>query len=84
MNIIPPAPILPITDKDGIMSQIFRTWVQLVSNSTVIIGSGSPEGVVSANQGRQYMDSSGIAGAILYIKRDPDIGGDTKQGWILV
>jgi hypothetical protein len=30
------------------------------------------------------MADDGVAGSILYIKRDTDIGGDNKQGWILV
>jgi hypothetical protein len=83
-NIVPPNPQQPITDDLGIMQQVFRTWANEITRLDLIIGSGSPEGVVSAIQGRQYMDSSGTAGAILYIKRDAAIAGDDKDGWILV
>jgi hypothetical protein len=65
------------------MAQEFRTWTQSITNQSVIIGTGSPEGVIEAVQGSSYMDDAGIAGAVLYIKRDNDIGGDRTQGWIL-
>ena len=47
-------------------------------------GSGSPESVIEAKPRTLYMDTAGTAGSILYIKRDADISGDRKQGWILV
>jgi len=55
-----------------------------VNAMTIIIGTGSPEGVVEARRTRQYMDSTGVAGAILYIKQVNDIAGNRKNGWILV
>jgi hypothetical protein len=82
--IIPPNQGQPIVDKFGMMSQVFRAWTQGVSKLEILDGAGSPEGVVSARQRTLYMDTAGTAGAILYIKRDTDVGGDTKQGWILV
>lgn len=84
MNIVPPIATQPIIEADGSMTIPFRTWTQLINNLQIIIGTGSPEGVVDAGQGRQYMDDMGLAGTILYVKRDTDIGGDPKQGWILV
>lgn len=51
-----------------------------VNKSTILTGSGSPEGVVEANPEVLYMDTSGTAGNILYIKKTGT--GDT--GWILV
>lgn len=83
-NINPPSPVRPVVDENGGMSQEFRVWTQLITRLDLIVGTGSPEGVVSAEQGREYMDDSGVAGAIKYIKRDSDIGGDDKLGWILV
>ena len=83
-NIIAPNAQQPVTDDLGIMLQVFRTWANAITQLDLIVGAGSPEGVVSATQGRQYMDSSGTAGAILYIKRDAAIAGDSTQGWILV
>ena len=74
----------PITEK-GVMTQVMRVFTTQVTESGLLIGTGSPEGVVKANQGREYMDDAGTAGAIKYIKRDPDDGlGDTSKGWILV
>lgn len=61
-----------------------RRWFELVTQLDILTGTGSPEGVIEAKQKRLYMDESGTAGSILYIKRDADIGGDRSQGWILV
>jgi len=81
-----PVPVLnfPIVDKGGIPAADFARWITQVTNNDIIIGTGSPEGVVDATVGRQYMDDSGSAGSILYIKKLADIGGDITQGWILV
>ena len=76
--------VQPIVKTDGTMEQAFRTWTLLVNLSIMLDGAGSPEGVVEALPKQLYMDTAGTAGAILYIKRDADVGGDTSQGWILV
>ena len=76
-------PKLPIT-KDNMMLDRFFNWMLNVSNLSMLTGTGSPEGVVSARPERLYMDTAGAAGAILYIKRDADIGGNRSLGWILV
>lgn len=55
-----------------------------LANLSIITGSGSPEGVIEAAATRLYMNTAGVAGSILYIKRDDDVGGDRTQGWILV
>lgn len=83
MSYIPPTPTLPIVDSDGKMSQEFLLWTQLVS-SPILIGSGSPEGFQKADVSTLYMDTSGVTGSILYIKRDTDVGGDSSKGWILI
>jgi hypothetical protein len=66
------------------MEQVFRSWTQSVSKLGIIVGTGSPEGVVSAIQTTLYMDDSGSSGSILYIKRDASIAGDDSQGWVAV
>lgn len=83
-SITPPDANRSILNDDGTMEQSFRSWTYNVTRLSLIIGTGSPEGVVSALQGSQYMDDAGTAGAIKYIKRDDNIGGDTSQGWVLV
>ena len=59
-------------------------WIEDITKevnlNTPIQGSGSPEGVVDADPTQRYMDTSGSAGSILYIKQSGS--GDT--GWILV
>ena len=83
-SITPPDANRPILNDDGTMEQSFRSWTGNVTRLALIIGTGSPEGAVPALQGSQYMDDAGTAGAIKYIKRDDNIGGDTSQGWILI
>lgn len=73
-----------VVDESGMMTPEFQRWVTQITNTDIIIGTGSPEGVVSATVGREYMDDTGTAGSIKYIKRDADIAGDTTKGWILV
>jgi len=59
-------------------------WTQNVTKLGILTGSGSPENAVEAEITQQYMDTAGVAGSILYIKRDADISGDRTRGWILV
>ena len=47
-------------------------------------GTGSPEAVLAAIQGKRYRDINGTAGSIMYVKNLDDISGDTTQGWVLV
>ncbi len=77
-------PLNKIVDENGFMTPSFLTWVNLVTNLQIITGTGSPEGVVTAEVPALYMDDGGAAGSILFIKRDGDIAGDRSKGWILV
>lgn len=77
-------PTVPVVDKEGRANKQLRDFFLEVANTALIIGAGSPEGVVDAAQGREYMDDAGITSAIKYIKRDADIAGDRSLGWILV
>ena len=83
-TISPTIPTQPIVEQTGRPTQQFRTFMLQVEQRGLIIGTGSPEGVVEAEQGQEYMDDAGTAGSIKYIKRDADISGDKSQGWILV
>ena len=74
----------PLLKEDGSPAAQLNSWFKIMTDRALIIGTGSPESVVEANQGALYMDDAGTAGAILYIKRDADIAGDKTQGWILV
>lgn len=49
-----------------------------------VTGTGSPEGVVAAKQGKRYRDITGTASNIMYVKNLDDIAGDEKDGWILI
>jgi len=74
----------PVLEQDGTTGQEMRSWAQLLTDRALIIGTSTPEGVITAPQGSMFMDDAGTAGSILYVKRDADIAGDKKLGWILV
>lgn len=74
----------PIVDHRGYPQEQFRVFLLQVQELGLIIGTGSPEGVVEAEQGVEYMDENGTAGTIKYIKRDAHVGGDRSLGWILI
>jgi hypothetical protein len=74
----------PIIEDDMTMIQRFRTWANAMTRVAPLDGVGSPEGVIEALPTQTYMDTTGAAGSIYYIKRDADIGGDRRLGWILV
>lgn len=78
-------PVQPIVNERREPSNEFNAWIQVMTNRTLFIGTGSPEAVVSSLAGAIYMNDAGTAGSILYVKRDDDDGaGDTTIGWILV
>lgn len=74
----------PITDGNGVMSDPFQRWVNQVTRLDLIVGTGSPEGVIEAQIGREYMDDTGLAGAVKFIKQLPDIGGNRTLGWVAI
>jgi len=75
---------IPIVDDNGIMQDHFRAFTIQVTGYGMIVGTGTPEASVEALPGRLYMDDAGVAGSILYVKRDAHIGGDKTKGWVLV
>tara|TARA_R110000744_G_scaffold356654_3_gene463421 strand:+ start:254 stop:505 length:252 start_codon:yes stop_codon:yes gene_type:complete len=83
MNVIA-SPDAKLSDANGYSTARTRIWLDQVTSLQIISAAGSPEGSQAADQTRLYMDNTGTAGNILYIKRDADIGGDTTKGWILV
>ena len=74
----------PITLENRTMSDEFRTWTLVVNGSLPIVGTGSPEGVVRAQQYALYLDSAGTTGTTQYRKMLTSIAGDKTQGWILM
>lgn len=69
---------------NSLMTQDFYTFIQAVGNSIPIVGTGSPEGVITATQRAFYIDEAGSAGSVLYVKKLNDIGGNKSLGWVLV
>jgi len=74
--------ISPVVDKEGKALQVLQLFSEDVARLATIIGTGSPEGVVEALEGQEYMDRTGLPGAVKYIKQLPDIGGNRKLGWV--
>lgn len=69
----------PIVDEQLRPLQNLQVFSEQVAALAFLTGSGSPEGVVSARQLRQYMDTDT---GDTYIKRVDDVGGDTTLGWV--
>ncbi len=83
-RIVPLTTTRPIVEQDATLSVEAREWTQAITDQAIIIGTGSPEGAIEANQTGLFMNDAGTTGSILYIKRDADILGDTTKGWVLV
>jgi hypothetical protein len=79
-----PSASIPIVEVSGNMTQTFRTWTSAVTKGLIIIGIGSPEGVLIGDQGQEYMDETGALGSIKYIKQLREIGGDSSLGWVAI
>ncbi|MHC4648674.1 MAG: hypothetical protein ACYTBJ_24725 [Planctomycetota bacterium] len=60
-------------------AEYIEEMTKRVNLNTPIVGTGSPEGVVTANPTQKYMDTAGTAGNISYIKQS----GTGSTGWIL-
>ena len=88
VDIINPDSNRPIVVDDSSMHDLFRDWTRFITDEvnkrSLLFGTGSPEGVVEAVKGREYMDESGTASNIKYIKKTDDVAGDRKNGWILI
>lgn len=83
-RIVQPSSDRPAVNEDGSPSTQVNSWFREITNQAVIVGTGSPEGVIEAPQASSYMDDAGVAGAICYIKRDADVSGDKTMGWVLI
>lgn len=75
----------PVVENDGALTLQSRTAFRQVFDRLLIIGSGSPEGVVEANQGASYMDEDAAIGSIFYLKqKDADGLGNRANEWKLI
>lgn len=75
----------PLIDRhNGFATDQFRIFLSQVIERGLIIGDGSPDGVIEAQQGVEYMDQTGIAGSVKWIKQQADIGGDKSLGWVAI
>ena len=84
IRVIQPSSDRALIEEDGTPTQQANSWFKTITDRSIIIGKGSPEAAVEANNGSMYMDSTGATGSVLYIKRDADVSGDKTKGWFLV
>lgn len=78
-------PTHPITNRNNAKPlDHFRIFLLEVQQRGLLIGNGSPDGAVEAQQGVEYMDENGIAGSVKWIKQKADIGGDRSLGWVAI
>jgi len=75
---------LPIINNEGLMTDIFQSWVVRMTNLDLMVGTGSPEGIIVSEVGREYLDTNGSAGSVKFIKQKADIAGDRSKGWVAV
>ena len=73
-----------IVNDDGTPTNVFLQYLLKVSESVVIVGTGSPEGVLEAPQYTLYVDESNPSTPVTYRKMSPHIGGNRKNGWAVV
>jgi len=74
-----------ITGSDiGYAIEPFKTFLLEVTQRGLLIGTGSPLGVIEAQQGVEYMDETGAAGSVKWIKQLADVGGDKSLGWVAI
>ena len=83
-DIVQPDADAQIVNTSGRMTDEMQVWANQVTALDLLIGTGSPEGVIEATVGREYMDDSGAPGAVKFIKQLADIGGDRTQGWVAI
>ena len=83
-NIVEPDAGSPIIDVEGRMTDEFQRYINQMTKLDLIVGTGSPEGVIEATVGREYLDDAGLVGAVKFIKQLADIGGDRTQGWVAI
>ena len=62
------------------MAEFIDAITLQVNQNIPISGTGSPEGVVTAQPFKQYLDTAAAAGSNLYIKKT----GSDENGWQLV
>ena len=62
------------------MAEFIEALTLQVNQNIPISGTGSPEGVVTAEPFKQYLDTAAAAGSNLYIKKT----GSDENGWQLV
>lgn len=74
----------PIVEDDGSLTLQSRTYFKLLTDRALIIGSGSPDGLVEANQGATYLDEDAALGNVFYIKQKSSVGGNNSLGWVLI
>jgi len=70
-----------IIHQDGTPTSTFRQFISKIAESVVIVGTGTPEGVLEAPQYTLYVDEAVPLTPVTYRKMLPEVGGDRSKGW---
>ncbi len=73
-----------IVNDDGSPTNVFLQYLLKISESVVIVGTGTPEGAVQAPQYSVYVDEAVPLTPVTYRKMLPEVGGDRSKGWAVV
>lgn len=85
MQVNPISRSIKAVDANGRPTQDLNLFTEACASLAEItlpaIGTGNPEGVLEAKQGKLYFDTAGSPGSRLYFKQVDDISGDKSLGW---
>lgn len=82
--ITPPHRDFAIVDQSGLPSNVMQGWIEsvtaLLNALGIQEGTGSPEGVVTANAKKLYFRTDGSPGTYLYFKTTDN----SDTGWVAI
>lgn len=76
-------PLLPLGDLGRLIVRLYDVFrgharaINDMDDRSVLRGEGTPEGAITASVGRLYVDTTGGAGTVLYVKES----GTGNTGW---
>lgn len=79
-SVIVPQNSQDATSKDNHFVTAWMNFFVNLARAVPMFGQGDPSGVVVANCGKLYIDITGGAGLVLYVKEDP-ANNNTANGW---
>lgn len=76
--------VVKLEDGSAVMTLRMAEFIEAITNQVnqniIINGTGSPEGVVTAQPFKLYIDTAAASGSNMYVKKT----GSGNTGWVLV